>query len=160
MDKTLNPIELSPSKYRLLILHIGRGVTYQTACKLAGVKYSNFTKWYELGQDYISSVEDEVPYEEYPLLGKLVHDINQTETALLETWLDLVDAEARDGNVNAVMFRLKKKFPDDFGDTSNIQITGEGKGPIKHAHSITVVEVHKTPEGEYLPKKPGRYLDE
>ena len=109
----------SSAKKRILTA-VAKGATYQIAANYGGVSLSTLMTWKRRGEE-----EDEGEYV------KFFEDFELAKGAAAMKWLGAIDEAAEGGDWRAGMEMLKRRYPDEFGDSSRVDLQSDNTHTIK-----------------------------
>jgi transposase len=109
--------KLNPEVRERLLTAIGKGATYELACKYAGITYQTFLNWKQNAAE-----------QESGAFFELFEDISKAEGEAAFKWLDLLDRHS-EADPKWAAWKLERRYPDEYGRT-RIEHTGKDGGPI------------------------------
>ncbi len=116
-----------PEKKAALLDAIAATMPYELACDMAGISQSAFYEWKALGE------QGKRPYAEF------LEELRACEANAVFLMHQDLKAAGVSGNINAIMFLLKARYPQHYSETVRQEITGKNGEPIE-TKAFTVVQ--------------------
>lgn len=107
-----------PEKKAALLDAIAATMPYELACDMAGISQSTFYEWKALGE------QGKSPYAEF------LEELRAREAEAVFLMHQDLKAAGVSGNINAIIFLLKARFPQHYSETQRMEHTGVNGGPI------------------------------
>lgn len=154
------PMKLNPGLVEDIAHAIRLGATLALAAKAVGVNPGTLQTWVKEGRAEALRLEQitEEQYEADPSLiepavekriyYELYQAVSKAEGAAVQSWLQVIEDAAAQGNWFAAAWKLERRHPETYGKNV-ITHQGAGGGPIETR--VKVVEVRKAPQ-EQLPE--------
>ena len=112
--------KFTPAAKKRILSAVAKGATYQIAANYGGVSLSTLMTWKRRGEE-----EDEGEYV------KFFEDFELAKGAAAMKWLGAIDEAAEGGDWRAGMEMLKRRYPDEFGDSSRVDLKSDNTHTIK-----------------------------
>jgi len=94
-----------------IVNYIKLGLPVVRACHAVNISTETHYRWIKEHDDYEARVRE-------------------AEAALMARDLGVIEAAAKGGDAKAVMWRLERRFPNDFGKADRLQLQGDSEKPI------------------------------
>jgi hypothetical protein len=115
------PSKLTPELTDKLCNLISLGLSYKTACRLAGISYNAFNLW-------IKEAEENENCEEKYL--EFFNQIRASEEKPINLALTTILNAIEDGNVNAAQWYAERRCKEDFGKNETIDLKNQHSGGV------------------------------
>jgi hypothetical protein len=115
-----------PEKKTALLDAIAATMPYELACDMAGISQATFYDWKSRGE------KGEKPYSEF------LEELRAREAEAVFLMHQNLKAAGVAGNINAIIFLLKARFPEHYTETTRQEHTGPNGGPMQVETKVEV----------------------